>query len=77
MVLMCKEGMFVMGLAEDFGLDLKDVLEVFTDSQSARDSVVNQGATKNSIHYERSCSVAAGLIAMNFAASSLDVPHGV
>ena len=52
-VLMCKEGMFVMGLAEDFGLDLKDVLEVFTDSQSARDSVVNQGATKNSIHYER------------------------
>ena len=50
---MCKEGMFVMGLAEDFGLDLKDVLEVITDSQSARDSVVNQGATKNSIHYER------------------------
>ena len=36
----------------DFDLTLS-VLEIVTDSQSARDGVVNQGATKHSVHYER------------------------
>ena len=53
MMVMLKEGMFVMRVGEDMGVKLKSVPQLMTDSKSGRDIVVNPGVTKHTVHFER------------------------
>ena len=53
MVAICKGGQFTVHVLEDMHVVLTRIFELLTDSQSGRDSVVNLGATKNTVHYER------------------------
>ena len=53
MIMMLKEGMFCILVLEDMHVFMTHIFDVLTDNQSGRDTVVNQGATKGSIHFER------------------------
>ena len=53
MMVITKEGMFCIASLEDMSITFDHIFELFTDSQSGRDIVVNQGATKHTVHFER------------------------
>ena len=53
MMVMLKEGMFVLRITEDMGVKLNDKPMLLTDSQSGRDTVINPGVTKHTVHFER------------------------
>ena len=53
MMVMLKEGMFITRVAEDMGIKLKGAPTLLTDSQAGRDTVINPGVTKNTVHFER------------------------
>ena len=45
--------MFITRTAEDMGIKLKGMPKLLTDSQAGRDTVINPGVTKNTVHFER------------------------
>ena len=53
MMVMVKEGMFVLRIAEDMRVKLTRVPQLMTDSKSGRDTVINPGVTKHTVHFER------------------------
>ena len=53
MVVMAKEAMFALEVMTDLGYTLEDTPLLITDSKSGMDTVVNAGATKHTIHFER------------------------
>ena len=53
MMVICKDGMFIINVLADMGVQMTTTFELMTDSQSGRDIVVNPGATKQTVHFER------------------------
>ena len=53
MVIILKDGMFCMNTLADMCVILTSIFELMSDSQAGRDIVVNMGATKNTVHFER------------------------
>jgi hypothetical protein len=49
---MTKEGVFARHVLIDMGIKLDGPSSLITDSKSGRDTIINTGVTKNTIHYE-------------------------
>ena len=52
MLMVITNGMFCVGVLIDMKCASKEIFMLFTDSQSGRDTVVNPGVTKHSVHFE-------------------------
>ena len=53
MIIITKDGIFCTHILEDMGVQLTSIFELMTDSQAGRDIVINAGATKHTVHFER------------------------
>ena len=53
MFMLSKPLIFSMNMLEDMGFEVKAPVAMVSDSKSGVDTIVNPGATKNSIHLDR------------------------
>ena len=53
MVMLAKEVLFVRGILQDLGETMAGPIITVTDSKAANDTIVNAGATKHTVHFER------------------------
>ena len=71
MVGMAKEAVFIREVLKDLGEVVQGPMVMVTDSKAANDTVVNAGATKHTVHFERWLHFARSLQLRNIIKSVL------